>query len=88
VTGKARRTAPRVWQGNGPLMNVEEKKWVIEVVAKTIPPLIQLAVHVGATNVRDAVELARYAEAAGAAKVSSVAIARRAGCLEGVRDTR
>jgi dihydrodipicolinate synthase/N-acetylneuraminate lyase len=59
--------------GNGPLMNVEEKKWVIDVVAKIIPAPIQLVVHVGATNVRDAVELARYAEGAGAAKVSSVA---------------
>ena len=58
--------------GNGPLMNVEEKKSVIDVVAKHIPARIQLVVHVGATNVRDAVELARYAEGAGAAKVSSV----------------
>jgi dihydrodipicolinate synthase/N-acetylneuraminate lyase len=58
--------------GNGPLMNVEEKKRVVDVVAKAIPASIQLVVHVGATNVRDAVELARYAEGAGAAKVSSV----------------
>ncbi|HTU00894.1 MAG TPA: dihydrodipicolinate synthase family protein [Candidatus Sulfotelmatobacter sp.] len=58
--------------GNGPLMNVEEKKRVIDVVAKTVPARIQLVVHVGATNVRDAVELARYAEGKGAAKVSSV----------------
>jgi dihydrodipicolinate synthase/N-acetylneuraminate lyase len=58
--------------GNGPLMNVEEKKQVIDVVAKNIPATVQLVVHVGATNVRDAVELARYAEQAGAAKVSSV----------------
>jgi dihydrodipicolinate synthase/N-acetylneuraminate lyase len=59
--------------GNGPLMNVEEKKRVIDVVAKSIPARIQLVVHVGATNVRDAVELARYAEGAGAARVASVA---------------
>jgi dihydrodipicolinate synthase/N-acetylneuraminate lyase len=58
--------------GNGPLMNVEEKKRVIDVVAKNIPARIQLVVHVGATNVRDAVELARYAEGAGAARVASV----------------
>jgi len=58
--------------GNGPLMTVAEKKRVIDIVAKNIPPTIQLVVHVGATNVRDAVELARYAEGAGAAKVSSV----------------
>jgi len=59
--------------GNGPLMNLEEKKRVIHIVAKNIPAEIQLAVHVGATNVRDAVELARYAEGAGAVKVASVA---------------
>jgi dihydrodipicolinate synthase/N-acetylneuraminate lyase len=58
--------------GNGPLMNVEEKKRVVDVVAKNIPASVQLVVHVGATNVRDAVELARYAEQAGAEKVSSV----------------
>jgi dihydrodipicolinate synthase/N-acetylneuraminate lyase len=58
--------------GNGPLMNVEEKKRVIDVVAKHIAPAIRLVVHVGATNVRDAVAVARYAEGAGAAKVSSV----------------
>jgi dihydrodipicolinate synthase/N-acetylneuraminate lyase len=58
--------------GNGPLMHVNEKKRVIDVVAKNIPARIQLVVHVGATNVRDAVELARYAEGAGVAKVSSV----------------
>jgi dihydrodipicolinate synthase/N-acetylneuraminate lyase len=58
--------------GNGPLMNVEEKKHVIDVVAKNIPASVQLVVHVGATNVRDAVQLAQYAEQAGAAKVSSV----------------
>jgi dihydrodipicolinate synthase/N-acetylneuraminate lyase len=58
--------------GNGPLMSVEEKRRVIDVVAKNIPATIQLVVHVGATNVRDAVALARYAEGAGAVKVSSV----------------
>ena len=58
--------------GNGPLMNVEEKQRVIDVVAKTIAPAIQLVVHVGATNVRDAVTLARHAEGAGAVTISSV----------------
>ena len=58
--------------GNGPLMSVEEKQRVIDVVAKQIAPTIQLVVHVGSTNVRDAVTLARHAEGAGAATVSSV----------------
>ena len=59
--------------GNGPLMNLEEKKQVIDVVVRNMPVKLPLVVHVGATNVRDAVELARYAEGAGAAMVSSVA---------------
>ncbi len=58
--------------GNGPLMNVEEKKGVVDVVAKHIRPETQLIVHVGSTNVRDSVELARYAEGAGAHRVASV----------------
>ena len=58
--------------GNGPLMNVEEKKRVVDVVAKHIRKETQLVVHVGSTNVRDSVELAKYAEGAGAQRVASV----------------
>jgi len=58
--------------GNGPLMNVEEKKQVIDIVAQHRRKEVQLIVHVGSTNVRDSVALARYAEQAGADKVASV----------------
>jgi dihydrodipicolinate synthase/N-acetylneuraminate lyase len=58
--------------GNGPLMNVEEKKGVIDVVAKHVRKETQLIVHVGSTNVRDSVELAKYAEGAGAHRVAAV----------------
>ncbi len=58
--------------GNGPLMNVEEKKGVIDIVAKHIRSETQLIVHVGSTNVRDSVELAQYAEGAGAHRVAAV----------------
>jgi dihydrodipicolinate synthase/N-acetylneuraminate lyase len=58
--------------GNGPLMSIAEKKRVIDVVAKNISAKVQLVAHVGATNVRDAAELARHAEGEGVAKVSSV----------------
>jgi len=58
--------------GNGPLMNVEEKKGVIDVVAKHVRKETQLIVHVGSTNVRDSVEVAKYAEGAGAHRVAAV----------------
>ena len=58
--------------GNGPLMNVEEKKGVIDVVAKHVRKETQLIVHVGSTNVRDSVELAKYAQGAGAHRVAAV----------------
>lgn len=58
--------------GNGPLMSLEEKQRVIDVAARHRRKEVQLIVHVGATTVRDAVALARYAEAAGADTVASV----------------
>ncbi len=58
--------------GNGPLMSVEEKKRVVDVVVRHAQPQIQVIVHVGSTNVRDSVALARYAQDAGAAKVAAV----------------
>jgi len=58
--------------GNGPLMNLEEKRLVVDTVIKHARPQTQIIVHVGSTNVRDSVELARYAEGAGAHRVASV----------------
>ena len=58
--------------GNGPLMTVEEKKRVMDVVMRHRRPGVQVVVHVGTTNVRDSVALACYAEKVGADKVSSV----------------
>ncbi len=58
--------------GSGPLMNVDERKRVAEIVAENRLPETQFIVHVGTTNVRDTVELARHAEAIGAEKVASV----------------
>ncbi len=58
--------------GNGPLMSVDEKKQVMDVVIHHRRAGVQVVVHVGTTNVRDSVTLARYAESVGADKVSSV----------------
>jgi len=58
--------------GSGPLMNLDEKRQVIDTVVKHARPGTELIVHVGSTNVRDSVELAKYAEGAGAGRVASV----------------
>jgi 4-hydroxy-tetrahydrodipicolinate synthase len=58
--------------GSGPLMNDSEKKRAMEVVAEEINGKRELVVNVSATNVRGAVDLAKYAEKAGATRVASV----------------
>lgn len=58
--------------GCGPLMNVEERKSLVEMVSKHISPDLQFVVHVGTTNVRDSVELARHAQDHGVHRVASV----------------
>jgi 4-hydroxy-tetrahydrodipicolinate synthase len=58
--------------GGGPLMNMSEKKRVIEVVAEELKGEREMVVNVSATNSRDAVELATFAHKAGATRVASV----------------
>lgn len=58
--------------GNGPLMNVEERIKVAEIVSKNKKDSTQFIVHVGSTSIRDSVKLAKHAESVGAEKVASV----------------
>jgi len=57
--------------GAGPLMSVEERQRVLEVVLEEAAGLT-ITVHVGATNLRDALLLARHAAGSGAALVASL----------------
>ncbi len=59
--------------GTGPLMNLAERKKVAEITAKHRKNHIQFIVHVGTTNVRDSVTLAKHAQDVGAVKVAAVA---------------
>lgn len=59
--------------GGGPLMSIDERKKVIELVSKRLAPKRTLTVHVGTTNVRDTVELAKCSEEKGAQLVAAVA---------------
>lgn len=58
--------------GSGPLMDVNQRKKVAEVAAELTSGKIKMIVHVGATNTKTAVELARHAESVGATHISSV----------------
>lgn len=57
--------------GGGPLMSTDEKKHVIDVVTQEANGRVEVIVNVGATTNQVAVELAKYAESAGADRVAS-----------------
>ena len=58
--------------GSGPLMSVEERKRVAEVVIDEVNGRVPVILHVGGPTTRFAVELAKHAEKAGAVAVASV----------------
>jgi len=58
--------------GSGPLMELEQRKKVAEIVSKKITGKIKLVVHVGTTNTKSAVKLAKHAQDVGASFISSV----------------
>jgi dihydrodipicolinate synthase/N-acetylneuraminate lyase len=58
--------------GSGPLMEVDERKRVAEVIIDEVNGRIPVIVHVGAISTHSAVELAKHAERAGATAVAAV----------------
>ena len=58
--------------GSGPLMSVEERKRVAEVVIDEAAGRVPVILHVGGPTTQFAVELAQHAEKAGAIAVASV----------------
>lgn len=58
--------------GCGPLLRVEERKRVAEVVVEEVNGKVPVIVHVGSISTKDAVELAKHAQAIGADAISSV----------------
>ena len=58
--------------GEGTLQRVEQRKAVAEAAVRLSPRGAQVIVHVGASSLEDAAELARHAERAGACAVSSL----------------
>jgi dihydrodipicolinate synthase/N-acetylneuraminate lyase len=58
--------------GSGPLMSVEERKRVTEVVIDEVNGRVPVILHVGGPTTRFAVDLAKHAERTGAVAVASV----------------
>ena len=58
--------------GSGPLMSVEERKRVAEVVIDEVAGRIPVIMHVGGASTRSVVELAKHAEEIGATAVAAV----------------
>jgi dihydrodipicolinate synthase/N-acetylneuraminate lyase len=58
--------------GSGPLMEVQERKRVAEVIIDEVAGRIPVIVHVGGASTRSVIELAKHAEKAGATAVAAV----------------
>lgn len=58
--------------GSGPLMDIEERKRVAEVVIDEVAGRVPIIMHVGGASTRSVVELAKHAEKAGATAVAAV----------------
>ena len=58
--------------GLGPVMSVDEKKKVTELVVESVGSRGKVIVHVGSLNIDDALELARHAEDVGAYAIASL----------------
>ena len=58
--------------GSGPLMSVEERKRVAEVVIDEVNGRVPVIVHVGGASTRSVVQLSQHAQEAGATAVAAV----------------
>jgi dihydrodipicolinate synthase/N-acetylneuraminate lyase len=58
--------------GSGPLMSLEERKKIAEIVVETVSGEIPIVVHTGTTNTRDTVNLTRHAEEIGCDAAAAV----------------
>jgi dihydrodipicolinate synthase/N-acetylneuraminate lyase len=58
--------------GSGPLMEIEERKEVAEVIVDEVSGKIPVIIHIGAINTKQAVDLARHAESIGADAIGAI----------------
>jgi len=72
LTPKVQGFYPTGTYGSGPLMTVEERKKVAEVVVDEVNGRVPVIIHVGAISTLQAVELARHAESIGADAVGAI----------------
>jgi dihydrodipicolinate synthase/N-acetylneuraminate lyase len=58
--------------GSGPLMSIEERKRVAEIVKKTALPATRVIVHTGTLTTKDTIDLCKHAEEIGCDAASAV----------------
>ena len=58
--------------GAGPLMTLDERKKVLEIILDEVNGKVPVIAHVGTADTKSAIELAKHAKAAGAAAVGSI----------------
>lgn len=58
--------------GSGPMMSIEERKRVAEIMLDQVAGRVPVIVHVGTADTKNAVDLARHAESMGASAVGAV----------------
>lgn len=58
--------------GSGPLMEVEERKEAARVIVEEVGGKVPVIVHIGSINTKQAVELAKHAEAIGADAIGAI----------------
>ncbi|MFW6126146.1 MAG: dihydrodipicolinate synthase family protein [Chloroflexota bacterium] len=58
--------------GSGPMMSIEERKKVAEIMLDQVAGRVPVIVHVGTADTKNAVDLAKHAESIGASAVGAV----------------
>ena len=58
--------------GSGPMMSIAERKRTAEIVVDQVKGRVPVMIHVGCSDTRNSVDLARHAESIGAAAVGAV----------------
>ena len=72
LTPKVQGFYPVGTYGSGPLMTVEERKKVAEVILDEVAGRVPVIIHVGAVSTGQAVELAKHAASAGADAIGAI----------------
>jgi len=58
--------------GSGPLLSVEERKYIASVIVDEVGGKVPVILHIGAVNTKQAIDLAKHAESIGADAIGAI----------------